>query len=65
MDNFYFLQWLLCNYARYSSMSYFLNYNLRGFPTIKKQVASFLSSTSLSLMSSFSILFLLVLLYFT
>ena len=37
MDNFYFLQWLLCNYAQYSFMSYFLNYNLRGFPTIKKK----------------------------
>ena len=57
MDNFYFLQWLLCNYAQYSFMSYFLNYNLRGFPTIKKkkQVALFLSSTLLSPMSSFSI----------
>ena len=37
MDNFYFLQWLLCNCAQYSFMSYFLNYNLRGFPTIKKK----------------------------
>ena len=44
MDNFYFLQWLLCNYAQYSFMSYFLNYNLRGFPTIKKKkTGSFVS----------------------
>lgn len=66
MDNFYFLQWLLCSYAQYSFMSYFLNYNLRGFPTIKKtgSFVSFLYFTFSHVIFQY-ILLLLALLYFT